>query len=156
MLHGENTIPTVRSIIVTLILATAAAMLLLPTWIPKAIGVVVIGVLLSFLRRKPGAGNPTGEQPQKANQATELVEREKVIERHVIERQVLVTHCKYCQELTPVDLSTCKVLRRHASVRWSSVTSCRLRPRARLSASRGPLGLLAFRECSERSSCVDG
>lgn len=38
---------------------------------------------------------------------------EKRVERHVerekiIERQVVVMHCRFCKELTPVDLSDCK------------------------------------------------
>ena len=50
------------------------------------------------LRDQAGAG------PSPAvREAPQIVDREKVIER-----QIIVAHCKYCQELTPVDLSKCK------------------------------------------------
>lgn len=34
--------------------------------------------------------------------------REEPIAQHTVERQVVVTRCKFCQHLTPVDLDTCK------------------------------------------------
>lgn len=47
---------------------------------------------------------PGPEQPQEPHQGPPAA---LVVER-VIERQVLVTRCRFCNELTPVDLADCK------------------------------------------------
>jgi hypothetical protein len=50
------------------------------------------------------------EENEKARRSSAREEGERVVERRerIVERQILVTHCKFCKELTPVDLSECK------------------------------------------------
>lgn len=42
-----------------------------------------------------------------ASASNRTVERHVVEKHHVVERQVVVTRCKYCSKLTPVDLTAC-------------------------------------------------
>ncbi len=51
-----------------------------------------------------GASSSSYSQPAQS----EAVRVERHVERHTIERQVVVVRCKFCAELTPVDASKCK------------------------------------------------
>lgn len=69
---------------------------------------VAVALLLGWVRAvaRRGAARRQHEQALRANREPHRApppERERVIER-----QVIVTRCKFCQNLTPVDLSACK------------------------------------------------
>ncbi len=69
---------------------------------------------LEELASPPPAVAPRREETKRPNPEPKAESRPRapervVIEREkIIERQIVVTHCKYCKELTPVDLSACK------------------------------------------------
>lgn len=58
--------------------------------------------------RRLGMSGKWGPGPCRVCGATgDVPEVQRIIER-TIERQVVVTRCKFCHELTPVDLERCK------------------------------------------------
>lgn len=71
------------------------------------LAMVAAGTLVLVRKLSSGNDAPARREPSPPNPppapAERLVEREKIIER-----QVLVTHCRFCNALTPVDLSACK------------------------------------------------
>jgi len=80
---------------------------------------MLLGSILWFVVRKvrrisaKGAAHIAREEARVRATAAAPPAAVRHIERHVerekiIERQIVVTHCKFCKELTPVDLSECK------------------------------------------------
>ena len=55
-----------------------------------------------YLRSKKAGGEPPPEVPSTVDEGPV-----RVIER-IVERQVLVIRCKFCRELSPVELEKCK------------------------------------------------
>jgi hypothetical protein len=67
---------------------------------------VIAFVILRWVRAvaRRGAERPKVEQAAHGHGPL-VIERER---ERVVERQVLVQRCRFCQKLTPVDLSACK------------------------------------------------
>ncbi|MEO7593716.1 MAG: hypothetical protein ABI134_21045 [Byssovorax sp.] len=84
-------------------------------WIAWTIGVVAHVSYVVAMGRERGAV----EAEQRAARLAEQRHEEKdarrplqaspvVVSERVVERQVVVTRCRYCKELTPIDLVECK------------------------------------------------
>jgi hypothetical protein len=80
-------------------------LLLLLVSLPIMAILIILGWVRAVARR--GAERRQREQAarERSGQGPHVIERER---EHVIERQVLVVRCRFCQKLTPADLSACK------------------------------------------------
>lgn len=106
-----------------LIAAAVGNVLAFGVWFLAA--VAHVGYIAAVGRERIAAEKKRGDEKRRAREEAERerAERERAkqaraaaarkeetvpVRERIIERQVVVTRCRYCNELTPVDLSACK------------------------------------------------